>query len=289
MNKGVEYVIKGTVLVFSFFLLALVYNVLLLPNTLVIGGLSGISIIVNKVYGINPALLIFIVNIFLVILSFIFLGRKKTFNTIFGAAFYPLMITLTLPIANFLLPYLTFNDFWIIVYLASILHGISYGLIFKSGFSTGGTDILIQIISKYIKISEGKANLSLNTIIISLAAGTFGITKAFYAIVILIITSFVFDKVLFDQSDSKIFYIYTKKLDEVKKLMREEFNTGFTSLPTVGGYSHESGEMLMCVLPNRDYYAFKTRVLEIDEKAFFVITDSYESQGGYRKKNIPYI
>ena len=290
MNKKKrQIVLDGIFFVLSFFLLGICYNLFFVPNELVIGGLSGLSIIVNKVFNLTPSTFILITNIFLLTISFILIGKEKTFNSVLGSILYPVMIAITLPIVNTIIPYFQFNDFRIIVIFSALLNGVSMGLIFKYGFTTGGTDILVQIISKYIKIPEGRAILAINSIIIFIASLTFGITKAFYAIVVLFLSSMIFDKVLFEQSNSKVFYIYTKKTKEVKKVILKEFKTGFTIMPTVGGYSHKKGELIMSVLPNRYYYSFKSRILDVDPDAFFVINDCYESQGGYRKKNIPFL
>ena len=107
--------------------------------------------------------------------------------------------------------------------------------------------------------------------------------------IILYISSLLIDKVMFGVSDSKVFYIYTKKAHLIKKVLLKEFHSGFTILPTKGGYSHQNGMMIMCVLPNREYYRFKKRILELDPKVFFVITECYESQGGFKQKNLPFI
>ena len=78
-------------------------------------------------------------------------------------------------------------------------------------------------------------------------------------------------------------------LGKVKKLIEEEFMTGYTIFPTVGGYSHIRGAMIMCVIRNRDVNLFKQMILEIDPTAFFVISDCYEVQGGVKRSNLPFI
>ena len=90
-------------------------------------------------------------------------------------------------------------------------------------------------------------------------------------------------------SDSKLFYIFTRKPRIMKKIILEEFESGFTILPTKGGYSHTRGSLLMVVISNRDYYKFKTKILEIDPDAFFIIDDCYEVNGGVKRANLPFI
>lgn len=283
-----QIVLKGLSFVFAVFLLALSYNLLFLPNDLVIGGVSGLSIIFQKTLNINPQIFIYVVNFGLIILSFALLGKEKTNNTIIGAILYPCMITFTTPIAKMLLPYFTFNEFIMVAILAGIMNGFSNGMVYRCGYSTGGSDTVVLIMSKYLKMSEGKAILINDILIIGVGALVFGLNKAIYALIVVVISSTIVDRIIYGISNSKVFYVFTKKDREVKKTIFEEFKTGFTILPTKGGYSHENGILIMCVLTNRDYYKFKKRILELDPKAFFVICDCYESQGGYKKHKLPF-
>ncbi len=290
MSQSVEKktIIRGILFVFSVFLLALCYNLLLLPNELVIGGVTGLSIIADEMLGINPQIFIYISNGVLIGLSYLLLGKEKTKNTIIGAILYPIMVTFTVPIANVLIPYFQFEEFWITALFAAITFGISNGMVFRYGYSTGGSDIMISIFSKYFKFPEGRSMLFINILIIAIGGVVFGFELMIYALMVLYLSSIILDKVMFDISNSKVFYVFTKREKDVEKIILEEFNTGFTVFPTKGGFSHKSGTVLMAVLPNRDYYHFKNRILDIDRNAFFVICDCYESQGGYKKDNIPY-
>ncbi len=282
-------IVRGTLLVFSIFLLALTYHLFFLPNDLVIGGVSGLSIITNSAFNIDPQIFIYVSNAFLILMSYIFLGKEKTKNTIIGAILYPIMITFSEPIAELLIPYFAFDDFWLTALLAGTLFGLGSGLVFRYGYSTGGSDIMISIFSKYFKAPEGRSMLVMNIGIIFAGGFIFGLELTIYALLVLYLSSIVLDRVMFDLSNSKVFYVFTKNEKDVKNVILKEFKTGFTVLPTKGGYSHEDGILLMAVLPNRDYYYFKNRILEVDDKAFFIICDCYESMGGYKKKNIPYV
>ena len=280
---------KGILLVFSVFLLALCYNLFLLPNNLTVGGVSGIAIVVQEICGFDSTLFIYISTIFLIITSFIFLGKKTTLNTILGSIMYPIMITLTAPIANYLLPYFEFNDIYLIAFMSAILLGFANGLVFRYNFSTGGTDIITLICTKYFKIPEGKAMFASNIIVIILGGYVFGLYLMLINLLILYINSLVLDKIKFDLSDSKIFYVFTHKEDKVITMILDGFNTGYTIMPTQGGYSHKEGSVIMAVLPNREYFSFKNAIVHTDPKAFFIVCDCYESFGGYKKKNIPFL
>ena len=284
-----EAIIEGSFFVIGVFLYALCFNLFLIPNDLVVSGFSGIAIVVQRVFGWNANAFIYITNAILLVLGFIFLGWKTTKRNIAGSILYPVMITVTNPIAIFLNNYIIGDDFYLILLFAIILYGVSSGLIYRTGFSTGGSDIIMQILNKYMKISESKSMIVANSVIIVIGMLVFGFNKGVYSFIILICSTYFIDKIMFGLSDSKVFYIYTKKVRKLKKLILNDFQTGFTSIPSRGGYSKKRNFMIMCVVSNRDYYLFKQKILEIDPNAFIIINSCYEVNGGVKRKTLPFL
>ena len=284
-----ETIFEGLSFVFGVFLYALCFNTFLIPNDLVVSGFSGVAIVTQKLFGWNNQMFIYVTNFVLLGLSFIFLNWKTTKKNIVGSIMFPLMITITTPIANFLNDKLIGDDFIIILLFSIILYGVSSGLIYRSGFSTGGSDIIMQIINKYIKVGESKAMIVANSLIILLGMIVFGFDKGVYSFIILITSTYFIDKIMFGISDSKVFYIYTKKVRKIKKLILEDFKTGLTIIPSRGGYSKKRGHMIMCVVGNQDYYKFKERILEIDPNAFIIINKCYEVNGGVKRSSFHFI
>lgn len=284
-----ESLITGVSFVFGTFCLALCYNLFFVPNNIVVGGTSGLAIVINQITGLNSQVFIYSTSIVLLLVSFAFLGKNETKRTILGSLLYPLFITFTEPISKVLLIYLSFQEILITVVLSGLLYGFSNGIIYKFGYTTGGSDVIMQLLCKYFHISEGKSSILFNIIIILLGAFVFGFDMGVYAVIILVVSSMLVDKIIIGMSDSKKFMIYTRKSKKVKILIEEEFKTGFTIFPTVGGYSHLRGAMIMCVIRNRDVNLFKSKILEIDPTAFFVISDCYEVQGGVKRSNLPFI
>lgn len=281
-----EALINGVSFVLGVFLYALCFNLFLIPNDLVVSGFSGVAIVFQKLFGWDATTFIYIINGLLLIISFIFLGWKLTKRNIAGSIMYPLMITLSKPISTFLDNYIIGDDFYLILLFAIILYGVSSGLIYRTGFSTGGSDIIMQILNKYLKISESKAMIVANSLIIIVGMVVFGFNKGVYSFIILICSTYFIDKLMFGLSDSKVFYIYTKKVRKIKKLILDDFQTGFTSIPSRGGYSKKRNFMIMCVVSNRDYYLFKQKILEIDPNAFIIINSCYEVNGGVKRKSL---
>ena len=284
-----EALIEGIFLVVGVFLYALCFNLFLIPNDLVVSGFSGVAIVAQKLFGWPASTFIYITNAILLIVSFIFLGWKLTKRNIAGSIMYPLMITVSEPIANFLDNYFIGDDFYLVLLFAIILYGVSSGLIYRTGFSTGGSDIIMQILNKYLNISQSKAMIVANSLIIIIGMIVFGFNKGVYSFIILICSTYFIDKIMFGLSDSKVFYIYTRKLRKIKKLILDDFQTGFTSIPSRGGYSQKRGFMIMCVVSNRDYYLFKQKILEIDPQAFIIINSCYEVNGGVKRRTLPFL
>ena len=284
-----ETIITGVSFVFGTFLLALCYNLFFVPNNLVVGGVSGLAIIFQHLLDINPEVFIYIMNIGLLIISYIFLGKEETKRVVIGTFLYPLFITLTVPLAECLIPYLSFQEVLVMVILSGLMYGFSNGLVYKFGFSTGGSDVIVKMGRKYLHLSEGKGVLIFNIFIIIAGGLVFGIDNVVYGLIILVIESILVDKILLGISDSKKFMIYTRESNKIKKIIEKEFYTGFTIFPTVGGYSHINGVMIMCVISNRDVNLFKDRILDVDPKAFFVVSDCYEVKGGIKRSNLPFI
>ncbi len=279
--------IRAVLFLIGVFLVAVNYNMFLVPNNLVIGGVSGLAIILKKLIYIEPVMFIYFINTILLIISFFILGWKKTSKSVVGSLLFPLFVTLTAPLVAKL--NIQFESNIIMVLISGLMLGLGSGLIYKTGFTTGGTDIIGQILGDKKKVSFGTSILIINAIIVLCGGYFFGYEKVVYTIIILFLNSTIVDRILLGISDSKMFFIYTKKIEEIKKYIMDDIKTGVTILNIEGGYSEEKDKMLMCVVRTRDYFLFKETILEIDPRAFLVINDCYEVMGGVKKTNLPFI
>lgn len=287
--KNKKILSRSLILILGVFIMALNYNLFVLPNNLVLGGASGLAIIFKNLFSWNPNITIYVINGILIIVSFIFLGKSITSKTLVGSILYPFFISITTPLATKLLPHFNFDNFLIVILIAGLLSGLSNGLVYKTGFTTGGSDTIMKILSKYFHIPTGKGNFITNIIIIGFGGIIFGVNNVVYAIIILYISSALIDRILIGISDSKMFFIYSKYPDKIKEYILHDISSGVTVFEAEGGFSKEKGKMLMCVVATRDYYEFKEGVLLIDPNAFFVINDCYEVSGGVKRTNLPFI
>ena len=258
-------------------IVAITFNLLILPSKIVYG-MNGVGVMLNSLYGIDPSLVIFIGSSILLILSYFTLGKKQTINSILGTLSVPILIKLTENINHYIV--IDQDEVLLIVLMGAVLTGFGLGLVFKSGFSTGGTDILNQIVSKYFKMSLGNAMFFTDGLIIICGIFVFGWTNFMYSILSLYIISIMTDKVVLGISNSKAFYIITNHETDVKRFITQYLNHGVTVFDVRGGYTGNNKKMIMCIIPTKEYYLFKEGIINIDPNAFFVVTDSYEVSGG---------
>ncbi len=264
--------------VIGVFLVAVAFNLFLEPNSLVAGGVSGLSLIFKRLFGIDPSLFILVASLILLLVSLILLGKDKTLGSVLGSLLFPLFVKLTANIDVFL--DIDNTQLLLAAIFGGVIQGFGTGLIFKAGFTTGGTDIINQIISKYAKVSLGKSMLMSDGLIVLGGVFIFGPTKLMYALIVLYIITIMTDRVVLGISDSKAFYIITDKEADVKEFILKYLNHGVTIFNAKGGYTKEKQTVLMCVIPTKDYYRLKEGIHEIDSDAFFVVTDAYEVFGG---------
>ena len=199
------------------FLIAVSYNLFLAPNNIVAGGVGGFAIIINYLTGIENFIVILIADALLLILSYFLLGKKKTKATILGSILFPLFVSLTSDIGRII--EIDTNQLLLISVFGGVVYGFGAGMIYKAGFTTGGTDIINQIISKYLKISMGNSMLYCDGTIVLLTAFVFGPTHFMYSIIVLYVISFMSDRVILGVSDSKAFYIVTQEESKIKEVL----------------------------------------------------------------------
>ena len=272
---------KDRLVRWAFFLLGLLlisiaYNVFILPNNIVYG-MGGVGVILYRTKGIDPSLVIMTGSVILLIVSYFTLGWEKTKNSIIGSLLYPVFVKLTGPLSG----YLDFGatEAIVTVICGSVINGFGLGLVFKSGFTTGGTDILNQIVSKYAKVSIGKAMLFTDGIIVAIALSIFGFQKFIYSIINMYLIGIMTDKVILGISESKCFYIITEQEEEIKQFILKNLSHGVTVLEARGGYTGNKQKVIMCIIPTKEYFKAKEGIHAIDKHAFFLATDAYEVSG----------
>ena len=274
VNK--KNIVKRYIMLFSgCLILAFAFNLFFLRYEIVCFGISGISIVASK-FGISPSTFIFVANIFLLILSYFCLGVNDTKNQIVGSLLYPVFVSLTLKLTNLI--DLGNLEMMVVAILGGVLAGVGSGLIYKSGYATGGTDIIGNMICKYLKVSMGNAMMFIDIAIIILGKMVLPWKMVMYAIVVAYLLSIFTDKILLGISNSKAFYIVVprNKDDVVRDFLTSLPGVGSTIIDAYGGYSNDRQTMILAVVPTKMYFLIKDGLKEIDKNIFYLVCDSYE-------------
>ena len=269
---------RFTMTIVSLILSALVYNIFLLPLNLVTGGVTGIATITHYLYGFDPAIMLFIINLACIVLSYMYLGKERTLGTTAVSLSYPILVKLTSQLGNVISTDKV--DILLIVIFSGVLSGIANGLMYRAGYSNGGLPIISQILYEEKRIAISKSSMIMNVIIVVIGAYFFGSTYALYAIIFLYINNLVLDRVLLGISNNKAFYIMTEEEEKVKNYIIDNLKHTVTIFNVKGGYLSEKRRIILTVIPSREYYIVTEGIKEIDKKAFFVVTDAYQVEGG---------
>lgn len=251
-------------------------------NNFATGGVSGISIILAPhIPYLKQSDLVMIINVLLLGVGLIFLGRKVILKTVYCSLVYSAENMLFEHLFHLESP-LTDQPFMELVY-AILLTGIGSAIIFNCKASSGGTDIVALILKKYTKIDTGKA-LLLTDLIIAGCAFTFGVQAGLYSLLGLFAKAFVIDGVIENIGKSKYLTVITSSPDAVGKYIIETLHRDFTSYKATGGYTGDEKTVLITVCRRTEALRLKSKVKQLDPSSFVIITDANEILGkGFRE------
>ncbi|WP_342574075.1 YitT family protein [Solibacillus sp. FSL K6-1781] len=273
-NSVMEYVfviVGAAIIAFGF-------NVFLFPNQVASGGVSGISTILHGMFGWNAGIVQYAFNIPLFIAGVLVLGKKFGIKSFIGTIALPFFVILTESWDPW-----TLNPLLGAIF-GGIVVGLGIGLVFKGNASTGGTDLLAQIITKYTGLTLGTSVLLIDGLIAVSAAIVFDLEKGLYALIGLYVTTKTIDIVQLGFSQSKMVYIISQKETEVRDAIYKEINRGITRLPAFGGYTGEERPVLMVVVYQTEFTRLKQVLKTVDPQAFVIVSDAYEVLGeGFKK------
>ena len=251
------------------------FNLFLSRNNLVTGGVSGLSIVASRVFNIGESSFILVTNLLLIVISYFLLGKEKTRNTILGSLLYPLFVYLTKFITDLIILEI---DPFLQAILAGMLSGLGSGLVFKSNFTTGGTDIVSQIIEKYAHVPMSTAIRAIDIPIVLCGWLVFGFTNMVQSLLALVILSTVSNNTMLELNKNRLMYVTSKKANEIKSFLLEEHEYDVTILKRKGGFTGDYSNLIICSVDKEKYYEIKSGVLLIDKDAFVVVTKAYEQK-----------
>lgn len=276
IRKQKVFVMDALAIIVGCFIASLGVNLFLVHAKLLSGGATGIGLIFEYKFGINSGIVVLLINLPLFILSYLKLNKKFTIYSIIGSLSLSLFLVVTAKFKHLI----SLNDPLLYCIYGGVLCGIGYGLVFSRSGSTGGTDIIAMAIKKkYSNFNIGSLGLILNLIIVSVGSLIFGLPVALYTLISMTMQSILINKVTKGLGSKQMLLIITDKEDEVVEYIISNLNRGVTSLLAEGEFTHCKRKMLYCVVTTRQMILLKTKILEIDPKAFINIVEVSEVKG----------
>lgn len=242
-------------------------------NHIVSGGVVGLSTLIQRITGWEPALFQWAVNISLLIVGFVFLGKSEGFKSAYGSLILPLAIILTRnvqPITH-------------VPLLAAVFGGVAYGaglgLVLQGRGSVGGYSLLAKIASRHLPVSVSASMFVLDAVTIGTSAWVFGFEMAMYGLIGAFVMRRCLEAVLLGLTRSMIAFIITSDPEGVKQRVLVDMDRGLTVLSGAGGYTGAERNVLMVVLGQSEAPMLRRTVKECDPHAFVVLTEAAEVLG----------
>ncbi|MDO5792912.1 MAG: YitT family protein [Turicibacter sp.] len=274
--KSLAMISVGTIL------FAIGMNWFINPSGLYVGGVTGISQLISRVlytsFGIkvNLGLLIWSINIPLLLVSYKYIGKRFTYHTLYTVTF----MTLSLNI----IPEITLSeDILLNIVVGGMIYALGGGTILKYGGSTGGLDILSQILSMRTQGSFGQYSFAVNCVIIAIAGCFDGWEVALYTILLIFVQMQIIDRIHTPHQSYTVF-IVTNKQEEVISTLQSRLGRGITIINAEGAYTHQNRSLLMMVVSSYELYIALQLLNEVDPNSFTNVLQSSQIQGNFGRK-----
>lgn len=252
------------------------------PNGFVLGGVSGISLILETVFPfISASTVMLIINVILLVIGLIILGKGFGLKTVYCS----MLLSLSLSAFEYLVPMtspITDAPFLELMY-AVILPAVGSAVVFNLGGTTGGTDIVAMIMKKYTSINIGTSLFFVDAAIVASGFFVFGVKCGMYSLLGLLIKALIVDNVIESINISKYFFIVTTHPDEVCKYINENLHKGATVWNGHGSYTHEDKTVILAVMTRTQALSLRNHIKATDKDAFVVISSTSDIIGkGFR-------
>ncbi|MEJ8545083.1 YitT family protein [Brevibacillus borstelensis] len=262
-------------------LVSVALEIFLVPNNIIDGGITGISIMLSHLTGMKLGVFLFLLN-----LPFLFIGYKQigmTFaiSTLIGVLVMSIGTAFLIPV-----PVIT-HDLLLSAVFGGIILGIGIGMVIRAGGSLDGTEIVAILITKQSPFSVGEVVMVFNIFILGSAGFIFGWDKAMYSLIAYYIAFKMIDITIEGLDQSRSVWIISEEYAEIGDALTARLGRGVTYLEGEGGYSGEYKKIIFCVITRLEEAKLKSIVEEIDSSAFLAIGNIHDVRGGrFKKKNI---
>lgn len=259
----------------------------LLPNQIITGGTTGLALCVQHYFGIPISIVALLFNIAMFILGFFILGKAFALTTLVSTFYYPFILDVFQRIPA--LSSIT-HDKMLATVCAGLLIGAGIGIVIRAGASTGGMDIPPLVLNKRLGIPVSISLYVFDFTILILQMTFSDIEESIYGILLVLIYTFILDKVLVLGMAQTQVKIVSKKFEEINQAINSQLDRGSTLIHAETGYLHRNRPMVLTVISNRELIRLNRLVTEIDPSAFMVISKVNEVKGkGFTLPKVPRI
>lgn len=261
------------------FFYALGVSAFTLPYRFPDAGVTGIAVLLKYTLNFPPSVFILAANVFLLLWGWRELSKRFVFWTTYSVIIFSVMLQ-GLEMVTF--PRIT--DMFLVAVAAGIVKGIGGGMVFRTGASSGGTDVIVSVLRKRFGVEIGKYSFYLNLFILMASIGIVGIERMLYGAVATYISGQTTDSVLSSFDKRRLIFLVTDTPDEIKHYISEELHRGSTALYSEGGFSGEKKQTLMCLLTPRQVMELKRWLAKNYPKSFMAVTEASEVLGkGFKR------
>lgn len=254
-----------------------------IPNGFSTGGVSGIATVLGGVLPLTPGQMIIIINVFLLIIGFIFVGKDTGWKTVFCSLVFS-GLTWVLELVCPLESPLTDQPFLELAY-AILLTGIGSAILFYCGASSGGTDIVALLLKKYTSLDVGNALLCTDFLIAASAFFVFGIEVGLFSLLGLFAKAFLVDSVIESLNICKAFTIITSKPEPIVDYIINDMKRSATTYDAKGGYTGNDLKVVVTICRRPEAARLKQKLKQIDSEAFVSVQSTSEIIGrGFRTR-----
>ena len=241
------------------------------------GGATGIAILANRFTGLPIGTLTFLVNIPLLIASWLFLGKMRTVKTLKTVAI--LTVILDFIVTPYIPVYI--GDKMVSCLFGGVLVGASLALVFMRGSTTGGGDIAAKLLQKFRPhMRTGNAVMATDLVIIAASMAVFGnMESGLYGMINMVVSTYVIDLILYGMNKSTMVMVISPESSVIADRLMHALGRGCTFLKSRGAYSKLEGEMLICVVDRKQFYMAKKIIYEVDGDAFVIVSEAREVYG----------
>lgn len=253
----------------------------IIPNQLMEGGVTGITVLLNYAFGISPSISTLVINIPLFLLGWKVFGGRQIIYTGVGIVSLTIFLGLfeRLIDAGYIIPLHTEHDFLLAALYAGVTIGLGLGIVFRAGGTTGGSDIIARILSKKTGISIGRVMLGIDIVIIGSSLIYIPIEKILYTLISVFIGSKVIDFIQEGAYAAKAFTIISDHAPEIADKITVQMERGVTLIPAIGAYSKKAKHVVYCVVSRQEIRELHQIVKSIDPKAFVIINEVHDVHG----------